>query len=318
MKIGIPRALLYYWYGHIWEKFWQECGCEVVISPPTDRSIIMAGATVGLDELCLPVKIFLGHVVDLSARVDQIMIPHLIKVEKNAYICPKFMGLPDLVAHSLPNIKEKMLVVKVGPKKTDQWQCMCQTALKLGLKPTSKSPGNWAGWINSPHRSVWEKQSFFENQSVLSSSNISQTQQTLKIGLLGHPYCLYDACLNLNTLTKLNETGVNFLTPEMMPDNFKGIGSGRLTKDLFWTIGRSQFDALEWMLSEDIYIEGFIQIMPFACGPEAIVGDLLERRIRQAGKPLLKLYFEEHSGEAGMVTRLEAFLDLIRYRSKVC
>jgi predicted nucleotide-binding protein (sugar kinase/HSP70/actin superfamily) len=65
-------------------------------------------------------------------------------------------------------------------------------------------------------------------------------------------------------------------------------------------------------------VDGFIQVTPFACGPDAIVGDLLERRIKQAGKPLLKLNFEEHSGEAGIITRLEAFLDLIKFRSRVC
>jgi predicted nucleotide-binding protein (sugar kinase/HSP70/actin superfamily) len=44
----------------------------------------------------------------------------------------------------------------------------------------------------------------------------------------------------------------------------------------------------------------------------------LERRIREAGKPFLRLYFEEHSGEAGLITRLEAFTDLLKYRSRAC
>ncbi|NLY75017.1 MAG: hypothetical protein GX075_06905, partial [Firmicutes bacterium] len=119
MKIGIPRALLYFWYGHLWERFWSECGWEAQVSPPTDHRIMKSGVNVAIDELCLPVKVFLGHVQFLAPRVDRIFIPHLIKVERDAFICPKFMGLPDLVRHALPGSASKLLVSKVGPKKVD-------------------------------------------------------------------------------------------------------------------------------------------------------------------------------------------------------
>jgi predicted nucleotide-binding protein (sugar kinase/HSP70/actin superfamily) len=100
---------------------------------------------------------------------------------------------------------------------------------------------------------------------------------------------------------------------------YKGIGSGKLAKKLFWTTGRSQFDALEWMLKgQDGEPDGFIQIAPFACGPEAIVSDMLERRIKSVKKPYLKIYYEEHSGEAGIITRLEAFIDLLKYQHIAC
>jgi predicted nucleotide-binding protein (sugar kinase/HSP70/actin superfamily) len=308
--IGIPRALLYYWYGHQWETFWRECGCEVRISTPTDRAVILAGARVALDELCLPVKIFIGHLLTLAPLVDRVMLPHLIKVEPNAYICPKFMGLPDLVAHTAPEITPKLLTVKVGPDETDQWRCLKEAAAKAGLRLRNHfSPADWARQDNPALREVKSLQNAVQTEN----------QSALTLGLLGHPYCLYDAGFNLDLLRYLNRSQVRFYTPEMMPPAFKGAGSGRLEKELFWTIGRAQLDALDWMLGGLAEpVDGFIQVTPFACGPEAIVGDLLERRIKQAGKPLLKLNFEEHSGEAGIITRLEAFLDLIKFRSRVC
>jgi predicted nucleotide-binding protein (sugar kinase/HSP70/actin superfamily) len=308
--IGIPRALLYYWYGHQWEAFWRACGCEVKISAPTDRSVILAGTGVALDELCLPVKIFIGHLLALAPQVDRIMLPHLIKVEPDAFICPKFMGLPDIVAHTAPETTAKLLTVKVGPDRTDQWRCLKETAAKIGLRPGRKISQLTFNREESPAL-----------REVKSLQYPAQTENRagLTLGLLGHPYCLYDAGFNLDLLRNLNQSQVRFFTPEMMPPAFKGVGSGRLEKALFWTIGRAQLDALDWMLhglAEPV--DGFIQVTPFACGPEAIVGDLLERRIKQAGKPLLKLNFEEHSGEAGVITRLEAFLDLIKFRSMVC
>jgi predicted nucleotide-binding protein (sugar kinase/HSP70/actin superfamily) len=310
MIIGIPRALLYYWYGHQWEAFWRECGCEVKISAPTDREVILTGARVALDELCLPVKIFIGHLLTLAPQVDWVMLPHLIKVERDAYICPKFMGLPDLVAHTAPEITAKLLTVKVGPDQTDQWRCLKEAAAKIGVR--LRKNFNHAVCDHGDNPALRE---------VTSLQNAAKAgeQPALTLGLLGHPYCLYDSGFNLDLLHSLNRSQVRFYTPEMMPPALKGVGSGRLEKELFWTIGRAQLDALDWMLGGLTKpVDGFIQVTPFACGPEAIVGDLLERRIKQAGKPLLKLNFEEHSGEAGIITRLEAFLDLIKFRSMVC
>ena len=294
MKIGIPQALLYYWYGKYWENFWQTCGCETSTSPTTEHKIIAKGIAVALDELCLPVKIFLGHVAWLGSQVDWIMIPQLIKVEAGAYICPKFMALPDLVRHTLPELTEKLLVVKVGPTKIDMHISLAKAAVKLGLNP---------------------KKNHLAAREVKAAFSVSKNQ--IKIGLLGHPYCLYDPYFNLDLLKHLENNEINYLTPEMMPSENYGNGTRQLNKDLFWTLGRAQFDALEWMLNEQEVI-GFIHVTPFACGPEAIVGDLLKRRIRMAGKPYLELNYEEHSGEAGLITRLEAFIDLVKYKNRAC
>lgn len=316
MNIGIPRALLYYWYGEIWEWFWKKNNLTVIISPETDLAIMKAGVAAAIDELCLPVKVFLGHVHALEPMVDRIMIPHLIKIERDAYICPKFMGLPDIVAHALPSSKKKMITVKVGPHETDIIKGLERSAIKNGINTGKKKFAS----IMSKSEPEFKNPARFANpaQNIIKSFNqkFDEEKAYFTVGLLGHPYCLYDSFFNHNLLSLLAHNGVKFLTPEMMPSSYRGIGSGRLNKSLFWTIGRFQFDALEWMLRSQVH--GFIQVTPFACGPEAIVGDLLERRIKKAGRPILRLNFEEHSGEAGIITRLEAFLDLIKYRHKVC
>jgi predicted nucleotide-binding protein (sugar kinase/HSP70/actin superfamily) len=310
VKIGIPRALLYFWYGELWADFWHSCGCEPVISAPTDHNIIQAGSGVAVDELCLPCKIFLGHVIALQSVVDRVMIPHLIKVEPQAYICPKFMGLPDIVAHTVPQVADRVIVVRVGPRQLNQWRALAEAARHHGLKPRRTSRATPTVRAETPALqavTALRKQYCFKGKSEIT------------LGLLGHPYCLYDPCFNLDLLRILVCNQVSFLTPEQMPAEYQGIGSGQLEKDMFWTMGRSQLDAVYWMLHQkEVPVNGFIQVTPFACGLEAIIGDLTARRIKRAGLPLLQLNFEEHSGEAGVITRLEAFLDLIKFRSMVC
>jgi predicted nucleotide-binding protein (sugar kinase/HSP70/actin superfamily) len=310
MKIGIPRALLYYWYGHLWQRFWQECGCETVISQATDGRTIVAGTEVAVEELCLPVKIFLGHARSLETQVDFIMIPHLIKVERDAFICPKFMGLPDLAVHTLPWLKPKLLTVKVGPKAPDMMRSLIKAASQIGISSPSKK--NCREMIeravDSPAAAIVK--------SCHSTKSIPNEPQ-FTIGLLGHPYCLYDPYFNLNLLQILTTNKIQFLTPEMTPPAYQGLGSGHLNKKLFWTMGRAQFDGLEWMLRQDqTKVSGFIHLTSFGCGLEAIVGDMLERRVKAARKPFLRLNFEEHSGEAGLITRVEAFLSMLQYRER--
>jgi predicted nucleotide-binding protein (sugar kinase/HSP70/actin superfamily) len=310
LKIGIPRALLYYWYGHQWTYFWRSCGWETLVSAPTDRAILRSGAARAVDELCLPVKIFIGHVLALQPVVDRIMVPHLIRVEPDAYICPKFMGLPDLVAHTAPEAAAQVITVQVGPKRTNQWRALAAAAVAAGVN---------RGRVPKTPPPEWGMSPALQEAAAAWRCDVGDGQPELTVGLLGHPYCLYDACFNLDLLRSLARNRVRFLTPEQMPPEYQGSGSDRLEKELFWTVGRKQLDALQWMLRQTVNpLEGLILVTPFACGPEALVGDLLERRIRQAGLPLLKLNYEEHSGEAGVITRLEAFLDLIKFRSKVC
>lgn len=309
MKIGIPRALLYYWYGSLWERFWNDCGWEVETSPPTDRRIMKFGTEVAIDELCLPVKVFLGHVRYLAPKADRILIPHLIKVERDAYLCPKFMGLPDLVRHTLPELKPQLQIIRVGPKQVSMAESLTRIASIHGVaKSLIKRAKRGLG-------KPWELPALKEAKAF-QSRNREGIGPGITIGVLGHPYCLYDACLNLNSLQRLAELA-GFVTPEMVPPHYQGVGSGKLPKKLFWTMGKLQFDAVEWMLNE-AKVDGFVQLVTFACGPEAIVGDLLERQVREAGKPFLRLYFEEHSGEAGLITRLEAFIDLLKYRRRAC
>ena len=102
MKIGIPRALLYYWYGPAWQAFFRAAGLEPVVSPPTNKAIMTAGLKAAVDEICLPVKIFIGHCLELQKTCDAVLVPRLTSVARKEFTCPKFMGLPDMVRRLLP------------------------------------------------------------------------------------------------------------------------------------------------------------------------------------------------------------------------
>ncbi len=64
--------------------------------------------------------------------------------------------------------------------------------------------------------------------------------------------------------------------------------------------------------AEDKDVNGIIYLTPFACGLDSIIIEFIERRLKSHyNVPFLKLTIDEHTGEAGFDTRLEAFLDLM-------
>ena len=60
--------------------------------------------------------------------------------------------------------------------------------------------------------------------------------------------------------------------------------------------------------------DGLIHVAPFTCMPEIIAQSVLPRVSRNLDLPVMTLILDEHSAEAGILTRLEAFLDLLSRR----
>jgi hypothetical protein len=61
-------------------------------------------------------------------------------------------------------------------------------------------------------------------------------------------------------------------------------------------------------------VDGLIHLAPFNCTPEVMAHNALLAMQRQSQVPILSLSFDEHTGRAGLLTRLEAFVDLVERR----
>ncbi|GAI18161.1 unnamed protein product, partial [marine sediment metagenome] len=102
IKVGIPRALLYYQYYPMWKTFFEGLGAEVVVSPPTTQAILSSGSSRVVADTCLPVKAFCGHVLALAGECDYLFIPAIRSVKSRIYNCSKFLGLPDMTKAVIP------------------------------------------------------------------------------------------------------------------------------------------------------------------------------------------------------------------------
>ena len=100
MKIGIPRALLYYRYHVLWNTFFQELGIETVISPHTNKTLMDAGSHYAIDENCLSSKLFFGHVSALEGKCDAVFVPRIANYGKDGVMCSRFEGLYDMAVNT--------------------------------------------------------------------------------------------------------------------------------------------------------------------------------------------------------------------------
>ena len=97
ITIGLPRALLYYRYKTLWLEFFKELDVKVVISPKTNKEIIEQGTKYVVDEACLSLKIFMGHVDYLKDKVDYVLVPRIVCEKINSESCTNFIALYDII-----------------------------------------------------------------------------------------------------------------------------------------------------------------------------------------------------------------------------
>ena len=100
-SVGIPRALLWYRYGALWEEFFRSLGREVVLSGQTDKGVLAAGEARSVDECCLASKLYFGHAAQLVGACDALFVPAYANEGRLASFCTKFQSLPDLTACTL-------------------------------------------------------------------------------------------------------------------------------------------------------------------------------------------------------------------------
>lgn len=302
MKIGIPRALIYFKRPYFWETFFKELGFEVLLSPLTNKLIVEEGIKVADPETCFSNKVYWGHLLWLDEKCDLIFVPRFKTNKEKLEYCPKFFALPDL-AKIL--VKTPILTKTFDERKESFKKSIRKLGRKLKKNSQQTSKAFEAANLKEEEFKNKEKQEFFKK--------ISSKKQ--KIILISHPYNLCDDYVNLRIKEKLEKLGVEPIFIDEV--EFKNFDLTQTIKDeepflidFHWEFGKEIFERIQEILKYDI--TGAIEISSFACGCDAVLKEFIEKEFKTAKIPFLYLIIDEHTGEAGFQTRLEAFVDTIQ------
>ncbi len=298
MKIGIPRGLLYSKYHAFAKTFLEELGAEIVVSPETGKQILDEGVRLCVDDACLPMKVFHGHVSWLKTRCDAILIPRFIGIREKEYICPMFCGLVEMVSNSIADLPR---LIDTPVYSTDRDR-LYEWAKKTGA------------FVTRDENLIAEAFGKALSEQARSKPGFSGDGYAYKAGLIGHIYNISDRFVNMDLINKLNALGIGAVTSDVIDRAEIDAEAQRLYKKPFWSFARDYYGAAATMCRAGM-VHGIIYLSSFSCGIDSVVIELIKNEIGDF--PFMVLKLDEHTGEAGFNTRLEAFSDMLKRRIEI-
>ncbi|MCR4423343.1 MAG: acyl-CoA dehydratase activase-related protein [candidate division WOR-3 bacterium] len=314
MQIGICRALHTFHHFVLWKTFLNELGFETILTPNTTPEIVEAGLKIGPAELCLPVKVFLGHFQMLQEKADVIFIPRLVcrKVVGDYYFgCPKALALPDLIKALFPSSTEIVELI-IDERISSEKMAFVNIAGRLGRKKEDALKAYQVAQAAacSADELTRRLETPIHIFNELKTDPYLSIPPGFKIGVIGHPYLLFDDCLNGQIFEFLVSCGAK---PVVFFPTEEQIMQSALTKNVPNWYYELELITGARQLIQDESIKGLLLYTNFACGTGSIVNEFIRREgTRKRKIPILTILIDEHTSESGLKTRLEAFIDLLK------
>ncbi|MDH5511228.1 MAG: acyl-CoA dehydratase activase, partial [Nitrospinota bacterium] len=307
--VGVPRSLVFYELFPFWKTFLEGIGAEVVLSSKTNQNIISQSLERVKGETCFPIKIMHGHVADLlEKRVEYVLLPSIITMNKkesklkNSQMCPLVQATPYVIKSAI-DLKEANVTLL---EPSIYFQRGDKAVTKELEKEFKEKMGIPAGVVRKAAAAArLAQEAFYAAIKKRGAEVIKETQERGEkpVVLISRPYNGCDSGINMDLPRKLREMGkvavpMDFLdlTEDFVLEKYK---------DMYWRSGQRMLAAAD-VVRRDPKMDS-IFISNFKCGPDSFIEHMLREAL--GGKPCLQLEVDEHSADAGAVTRLEAFFD---------
>ncbi len=307
--IGIPRELtIFYQQFPFWRTLLEDLGFEIVLSAPSSKKTLTRSIDLMTAETCLPIEMIFGHVDDLlNKKVDHVFLPFVVNLEAsddnptNNCNCPWIQSHPFMVraAYRDSEANEKLLIPTFHLRHFEtafQKEFIEFARDKFGI-PKKKA---LAATLKAREaQKDFEKRIRERGREVM--ANLPEDKRVFVV--LGRPYNTSDPALNLNLIEKLIGVDVMPIPLDFLPIEEENIFD--FYPMMYWPNGDKILRAVRHISKNDRLNAVFLG--NFRCGPDSFLRHYMRREMK--GKPYLHLEVDEHSANAGMITRIEAFLD---------
>ena len=298
--IGIPKAFLYYRYNVLWETFFNNLDCQIILSKDTTKETIELGKSYSIDESCLSSKIYLGHVASLVDKCDYLLIPRAENYGKNEKVCVKFNATYDIVKNLFPNIN--ILDYNIDKRKKP---FTFFSFLNMGLK-INKNPFKI---IKSYIKAKRTYRKSIKTKHIEQNNKLNTNK--LKILIVSHPYNIYDEYTGKPIIKKLQSMNVELIYADRVNPKISKMYASSISPTLYWTYSKELIGSIPYYKYS---VDGIIFLTSFPCGPDSLVNELMLRKINDI--PMTNILIDELSASTGLETRLESFVDIIKEKRK--
>jgi predicted CoA-substrate-specific enzyme activase len=305
--VGIPRAFSVHTLYPLYSWFFHELGIKTFLS----TEVAHAGVARAESTYCFPAEIAHGAVQDcLDKGADYVLLPHFrdmpsYEEEVHANFCPITQSLPYYIDKAFPDVDKKRWLPLVVSFKFGEGK-----ALELFNLMTEKLGIGAAETEAAFTKALAKQQAYFDAIKKLGEEALEDARRANRpvIALLGRPYNAFTAEANMGIPRKFTTRGYSIVPFDILP-----FQDEKIFPNMYWYYGQQDVKASNFLKKEDnIYVT---YITNFSCAPDSFILHYLKWAMGQ--KPFLVLELDSHSADAGVDTRVEAFLDIIDgYRAK--
>ena len=297
IRIGIPRAFLYYRDYILWKTFFEGIGCTLILSPITNKDIVDDGKLLSIDEACLPSKIYLGHIKALSGKCDYILVPRVCNYGKGKRVCLKFNGIYDVVNNLFD---DKILDYDIDYLKG---RFMFFEFIKMGLKFNK----NIFSVIFYYIMGVIKNKRYY--LSLVNKQERVFRSRKMKVLIVSHPYIIYDRYLSNDIISFFNDMDIDILYSDRLDRKTSILYAEDFSDTLYFLYSKENIGSAFYYKDG---VDGIVFLSSFPCASDSLVNELAIRKLD--GIPVINITIDESTATGGLMTRLESFVDILKAR----
>ncbi len=310
--VGIPFALHTLEWGVFWAHLFSNLGYSVVFSPGTNSRIVLAGVESMTAETCFPMKVFHGHVRFLLERVEHLFLPNVIDLptpipEETGFFCPLVESSQFMVKAAFDIPGDRMIKPTLHLK--DETRHLARSFYEGFPDSLKPDPGR----LEKAVARAWEKQKAFTNGLLARGREILEStgpDEPLWI-VTGRPYNLHDERLNLQLGRQLAKLGIKALPMDFLDMDGEDLSD---FPKMYWGLGAKILRAAKIIARRRNWYG--VHITNFSCGADSFIEHFYRHVLKE--KPSLILELDEHSAVAGLLTRIEAYRNVVKNLQDKC
>jgi len=305
--VGIPRGLMFSDYYPLFRGFFQALGMRVIPSDPTNKDIVAKGLNSVAGEPCFPLKVAHGHVAQLVQRgVDYLFLPGVCDTEqpnpnfRQSHTCPYVMSSPEIIGSALrldelekPVLLRPRLFFRRGERHLRR--VFREVGAQLGENRVEVDEA-----IDTGLQALREFRRRVDARGREVMETLGADQRAFVV--IGRPYTTYDPAVNMEIGRKIQDLGILAIPLDLLPvdredvsDAWPNTYARQIQKKL----------AAARLIRRDPRLRAVV-LTYFACGPDSFANPFFKDEI---GKPCYVMQIDEHTADAGVITRMEAFAD---------
>ncbi|TEB16069.1 R-phenyllactate dehydratase activator [Pelotomaculum sp. FP] len=300
--VSINRSLLVNTLFPLYYNFFYALGFEVVLSKEIDA----AGMERRGAEFCYPVEIAHGALAaSINAGPDIVFLPHVgsMPVENgidNRVTCPFVQAEPYYLKAAFEELTNKIVlcpVLKFDKGYRQELDAFVAVGRQLGI-PAKFS--REAFILAAQAQEDFHHECRETGRSFL--AELEQRPGETAVVLFGRPYNAFTRKANMGIPQKFATRGY-----QVIPHDFLPFGGEEPFEDMFWALGQTILKGARFVKRHPQLFAAYIT--NFSCGPDSFIVTFFRNIMGQ--KPSLTLELDSHSADAGLDTRVEAFLDVV-------